>query len=140
MQNNLLTDIMDTFDDRIDQDHIPLANLSASCQFAASLKLINDEYTYGHEKNNRQVLLWWVSIQNDLLNIATRLLHITIQRSRFSMTSQESYFRQKKYGLVGTSSSRPWRPLPSIMDLQFALRKRPFCATGTARTRPLVHT
>ena len=50
MQNNLLTDMMDTFGDQIDQDHIPLANLSASRQFAAALKLINDEYTYGHEK------------------------------------------------------------------------------------------
>ena len=96
MQSNLLTDVMDTFDNQIERDHIPLANLSASHQFAASLKLINDEYTYGHEKNNRQVLLRWVLIQNDLLNIATRLLHITIQRSWISMISQENYFRQKK--------------------------------------------
>jgi len=50
MQNNLLINVMDTFDNHIDRDHIPLANLSVSRQFAASLKLINDEYTYGHEK------------------------------------------------------------------------------------------
>ena len=46
--------MMDTFDDEINQDPFPLANLSASRQFAASLKLINDEYTYGHEKQQQQ--------------------------------------------------------------------------------------
>ena len=58
IQNNLLTDTMDKFDDQIDQGHTdqghtPPANLSASRQFAASLKLINDEYTYGHEKKQQ---------------------------------------------------------------------------------------
>ena len=53
MQSKLLTDVMDMFDNQIERDHIPLANLSASRRFAASLKLINDEYTYGHEKKQQ---------------------------------------------------------------------------------------
>ena len=67
IENNLITDMMDKFDqidrgntdrgntDRgnTDRGHTPPANLSASRQFAASLKLINDEYTYGHEKKQQ---------------------------------------------------------------------------------------
>ena len=163
IENNLIADTMDKFDqidrantdcgnndrgntdrgntDRgnIDSDNTPSANLSASRQFAASLKLINDEYTYGHEKKQQTgpVVVGFDSEQ--FIKYSDKSSpYYDPNITDFNEISRE-LFRTEECGLVGTSSSRPWRPLPSIMDLQFALRKRPLCATGTARTRHLVH-
>jgi len=54
MQNNLITDAKATGnDDECDEAHISPMRFPTSQQFAASLKLINDEYTYGHDRNQR---------------------------------------------------------------------------------------
>jgi len=51
MQNNLITDAKaNGDDDECDQTHLSPMRFSPSRQFTASLKSINDEYTYGHDK------------------------------------------------------------------------------------------
>ena len=47
------TDRGNTDRGNIDSGNTLPANLSASRQFAASLKLIDDEYTYGHEQKQQ---------------------------------------------------------------------------------------
>jgi hypothetical protein len=54
MQNNLITDAKaNCDDDGCNQTHLSPMRFSPSRQFAASLKLINDEYTYGHDKKQQ---------------------------------------------------------------------------------------
>ena len=51
MQNNLITDTKaNCSDDDCNQTHLSHVRFSSSWQFAESLKLINNEYTYGHDK------------------------------------------------------------------------------------------
>jgi hypothetical protein len=50
----MITDAKANCDDNgCNQTHISLVRFSTSQQFAASLKLINDEYTYGHDKKQQ---------------------------------------------------------------------------------------
>ena len=54
MRSNLITDgKANGDDDEWDQTHLSPVRFSTSRQFAASLKLINDEYTYGHDKKQQ---------------------------------------------------------------------------------------
>ena len=53
-KNNLITDAKaNCHNDECDQMHIPHVRFSTSQQFASSLKLIHDEYTYSHDKKQQ---------------------------------------------------------------------------------------
>ena len=54
MRNNLITDAnANGDDDECNQTYLSLTRFSTYRQFAASLKLINDKYTYGHDKKQQ---------------------------------------------------------------------------------------
>ena len=108
MRNSLITDAKAYGDDdECDQTHLSPVRFSPSWLFAASLILINDEYTYGHDKK-QQTGPVVVGFDSDrFIKYCDRASPDYDSKLTDFNGLPENWLRQEKYGLVVTCLSKP---------------------------------
>ena len=124
MKNNPITNAMaDCHANEYGQTHIPTARPSPSWDFVTSLKLINKEYAYVHDKKEQTGPVV-VGFDSDIfIKFSDKASPYYESNTVILMTLSGNYFSQKKSGLVVAYLSRPWSYFPSIMALRYVLRK-----------------